>query len=136
MALLAIVLLGLALWAYTTGRLQRLEPRHFAAIALVLVGLRLLMTGESLPGLALAGAGAGIWIVSSRKARPASMPLEEALALLGLSRNAGVEEIRAAHRRLIARVHPDLGGNEELARRINAARDIAISATKRKVGEQ
>jgi hypothetical protein len=47
----------------------------------------------------------------------------EARALLGVGRDAGPEEIRAAHRRLVADAHPDRGGSGELARRINAARD-------------
>ena len=45
----------------------------------------------------------------------------------GVSNDADLAEIRAAHRRLIARVHPDAGGSEELASRINAARDALIA---------
>ncbi|HEY0327355.1 MAG TPA: molecular chaperone DnaJ, partial [Allosphingosinicella sp.] len=40
------------------------------------------------------------------------------------------------HRRLIARVHPDAGGSEELARRINAARDALIAAHRRGNGSR
>ena len=35
--------------------------------------------------------------------------------------------IRAAHRRLIASVHPDKGGTEALAAQINAARDLLLA---------
>ena len=36
------------------------------------------------------------------------------------------DAIRAAPRRLIAGVHPDRGGSADLARRINAARDLLL----------
>lgn len=46
----------------------------------------------------------------------------EALRILGLTPGATAEEVRAAHRRLIKRVHPDLGGSDALAAMINAAK--------------
>ena len=39
---------------------------------------------------------------------------------------------RAAHRRLIASVHPDKGGTEALAAQINAARDLLLQERKRR----
>ncbi|MDF0488027.1 J domain-containing protein [Sphingomonas sp. H39-1-10] len=51
----------------------------------------------------------------------------EARAILGVSASADAETIRAAHRRLVSAVHPDRdGGSPELARRINAARDLLL----------
>jgi curved DNA-binding protein CbpA len=55
------------------------------------------------------------------------MPVAEARQLLGVPEDADRETINTAHRRLIARVHPDVGGSAELARRVNAARDILLS---------
>lgn len=54
------------------------------------------------------------------------MTREEALALLGLQAGASDDDIRAAHRRLIQRVHPDVGGSSELAARINRAKDVLL----------
>lgn len=54
------------------------------------------------------------------------MTREEALALLGLQADASEDDIRAAHRRLIQRVHPDVGGSSELAARINRAKDVLL----------
>jgi hypothetical protein len=54
------------------------------------------------------------------------MSRAEALALLGLSEAATPEEIRGAHRRLIQRVHPDVGGTTGLAARINRAKDVLL----------
>ncbi len=54
------------------------------------------------------------------------MSREEALAVLGLSQGATEDEIRAAHRRLIRRTHPDAGGTADLAARINRAKDVLV----------
>lgn len=53
-------------------------------------------------------------------------PDADARAVLGVGQEAGPEEIRAAHRRLIASVHPDRGGSPELTRQVNAARDTLL----------
>lgn len=44
--------------------------------------------------------------------------------LLGLEERAGREEIIAAHRKLIALVHPDRGGTNDQVHEANAARDL------------
>ncbi|MBU2097993.1 MAG: molecular chaperone DnaJ [Gammaproteobacteria bacterium] len=49
-----------------------------------------------------------------------------ALEILGLAQGAGREDIIAAHRRLMQRMHPDRGGSDYLAQRINAARDFLL----------
>lgn len=54
------------------------------------------------------------------------MTREEALAVLGLTEGASVEDIKAAHRRLIQRMHPDVGGTADLAARINRAKDVLL----------
>ncbi len=51
-----------------------------------------------------------------------------AYAILGLEPGASEEAIKAAHRRLMARIHPDHGGSEYLARQLNLARDVLLRA--------
>lgn len=51
---------------------------------------------------------------------------KEALAVLGLMEGASAEEINAAYRDLIKKLHPDHGGNDYLAQRITAARDYLL----------
>lgn len=58
-----------------------------------------------------------------RPFQPGAMTEEEAYQILGLQRGATLEQIRAAHRSLMKRLHPDQGGSAEGAARLNAARD-------------
>jgi DnaJ domain len=53
---------------------------------------------------------------------PGAMSEADAYNVLGLEPGAGPEEIRAAHRRLMKRVHPDLGGSPALAAMLNTAK--------------
>ena len=59
-------------------------------------------------------------------ASPDGMNEEEARAVLGVETDATREEIIAAHRRLIQRLHPDRGGSDYLAAKLNAAKDLLI----------
>ena len=54
------------------------------------------------------------------------MTREEALAVLGLQPGANAEAVRDAHRRLMRMAHPDSGGSDWLASRINQARDVLL----------
>jgi DnaJ-domain-containing protein 1 len=51
---------------------------------------------------------------------------EEALKILGLESGASKEDIGKAHKRLMQRLHPDRGGSDYLAAKINAAKDQLI----------
>lgn len=127
---LVIGLLALAI----TGRMHWLG----AVIALTLPFLKQLLPLllRFLPGLAR-------WWQSQQRKRPQGqqgsgkhsgkntssanrMSREEALDVLGLKPGANREEILAAHRRLMQKVHPDREGSAYLAAQINAARDSLL----------
>jgi curved DNA-binding protein CbpA len=53
--------------------------------------------------------------------------VDEAYAILGLAPGADAGAIRAAHRRLMKQIHPDHGGTDYLATKINRARDVLLN---------
>jgi len=80
----------------------------------------------------------GLWLATSarmpRGAKPTverqeaprsddRMSAHQARAILGVDETASTEEIQAAYKRLMLRVHPDNGGAAGLAAQLNAARD-------------
>jgi len=73
--------------------------------------------GDTWRRKAEASAGSGGTVPMSR---------EEAYEVLGLQPGASVEEIRAAHRRLMHQAHPDHGGSNYLAAKINQAKDLLL----------
>jgi DnaJ family protein C protein 19 len=58
------------------------------------------------------------------------MTRDEAYQVLGLHPGASEAEIRAAHHRLMRSAHPDSGGSDWLATRINLARDVLLQRSK------
>ncbi len=71
------------------------------------------------------------WMIRNAMFRPSGMTLADAAKLLEVSLDADADTINAAHKRLIARVHPDAGGSAELAARVNQARDILMKRLSR-----
>ena len=135
MGWLALLLVGLAGWLIWTGRLQRMTAKDGMALGAALVGAVLSAKGKPVIGAPVL-IGAALFLARQYKPRRrrASAPppqriddLAQARALLGVAADADPAAIRAAHRRLIASVHPDKGGTEALAAQINAARDLLLA---------
>ena len=59
--------------------------------------------------------------------RQGNMTREEAYQVLGLKPGASEADIRAAHHRLMRTAHPDSGGSDWLATRVNQARDVLVA---------
>ncbi len=63
---------------------------------------------------------------ANRHAGMGSMSLVEACEVLGLEANPSPGEVRAAHKRLMLKLHPDKGGSSYLAAKINQAKDLLL----------
>ena len=63
---------------------------------------------------------------SGARSTSGDMTVEEAFAILGLAPGADAEAIKEAHRRLMVKLHPDHGGSDYLATKINRARDVLL----------
>lgn len=75
-----------------------------------------------------AAAGADTSTGSASRSQGSQMTREEAYRLLGLEPGASDEEIKRAHRRLMMQFHPDQGGTDEIAARLNQAKDILLGS--------
>jgi DnaJ-domain-containing protein 1 len=124
----ALGALILAFLAFDRRRLKALAGRGgwlilslAAGAGALFAGLRGSWLGASLLLTAALWLGAGARPASKGPSAP-SMRLSEARAMLGVSEGADAEEIEAAYRRLMRRVHPDLGGAPGLATQLNLAR--------------
>ena len=78
---------------------------------------------DELGGERAGGGGSGS---GARSTSGGDMSVEEAYAILGLSAGADPEAIKEAHRRLMVKLHPDHGGSDYLATKINRARDVLL----------
>lgn len=63
---------------------------------------------------------------ASKGAEEPAMSRSMALEILGLHEGVSKDEVVQAHRRLMQKMHPDRGGSDYLAKKINAARDFLL----------
>lgn len=110
--------------AITAGVLLSLRGAPVLGGPIGLMGLGMLtqaMRGGSRPE----AGGQGQRRASS--SNPARMSLDEAFETLGLDRSASEDDVVAAHRRLMKKLHPDTGeGSPALARQVQEAKEIVL----------
>ena len=54
------------------------------------------------------------------------MGRKEAAEVLGVAPDASKQEVVKAHRRLMQRLHPDRGGSDFLAAKVNQAKEVML----------
>jgi hypothetical protein len=98
-----------------------MREKIYFAIPVMLVALGLIR-GWLPPARVGGGRAKG----GGRVTRGSSMTASEAYEILGLEPGASPDEIKAAHRRLVAKIHPDHGGSDYLTTKINQAKDCLL----------
>ncbi|MGH1398474.1 MAG: DnaJ domain-containing protein [Alphaproteobacteria bacterium] len=137
-----LLVIGLLIGAYTLYRffmranVAQIKALFFAMVSVTLVIALFFMaiTGRLPAALALLGALVSFALGYLRQRKGGEKPVAssevlsraEALEVLGLQDGASEDEIRAAYKKLMAKVHPDAEGSEWMAAKLNAARDILL----------
>lgn len=129
MALFALLAVGLLGWLWYRGHLGPDAGRKIAIAAGAGLAVWMIARGQTVQGLGLLGATAAMGFAGWMRRRVGAVPMDEleARQILGLGLGASEDDIKRAHKRLIAQVHPDKGGTADLARRVNAARDVLLA---------
>lgn len=133
----AILILGGAIlaWLVLSGKAKNMTANQWMALVIALVGANFLRGGSWILGGALLAGSAFLsgWrpIIPAKNAdepkrKPRSFELDRARSLLGVRVDADRNAINNAWRERLTEHHPDRGGDEELARQINRARDILL----------
>ena len=115
----ALLLLAVALFLFLTERIG-------AAVFVVSMAWGLFTGGHVWPGgwpyYRFPGGGES----DQSPPQKSGMSRAEALKVLGLDEGATEDDIRAAHKRLMMQNHPDRGGSNYLASKINEAKDVLL----------
>ncbi len=129
-----LVALMLALGMFSGAQVKTVKTFGIWTVAIggLLLAALLFLSGRGAAALGdLLTMGIVLWPMLSRqiraRGRPGGMSRDEAFAVLGLKPGADEDTIRAAHKRLMRMAHPDNGGSDWLASRLNQARDTLLA---------
>lgn len=146
-----LIILGLFITYYAVSKYLTKQPEQFnnifhkvLAVIFAVVGFLMLIRGQ-IPVAVVAGTAAvlswqgTLWNYLRSKAGGPGVDSEkgtasintmdrgEALEILELSGAPSEEEIKAAHHRLMKKIHPDQGGSGYFAAKLNQAKDLLLN---------
>ncbi|MBV8913734.1 MAG: hypothetical protein JOZ05_11935 [Acetobacteraceae bacterium] len=140
LGLATLLLLLWAVWAFSRASVASIKAliAWIAAFGGLSLAVMLLLTGRgpaAISGLVLLGPLAWNWWKGASAhqtgprpspRRPGPMSRAEALEVLGLTDPVSDSDVRAAWVRLMRVAHPDGGGSDWLAARVNQAKDVLL----------
>lgn len=142
-----LTLIGFVFLLYMISRLMKQSKseklnrmfRYGFAIVLGLLAFLILVRGNVavsgiLGVLSFLSAKGSLWkffvsnpgVSSNTPRNNIPMTRDEALEILGLSGNPDQSEIKDAHHKMMLKVHPDQGGSDYFASKLNQARDLLL----------
>lgn len=140
-----LAVLGALGWALARADTRRAAQtlRIVLGVGGLLLGVLLTLRGLAIAGVPIVTAALGFLGVAlrggtsgrdetrsgeeaGRRSRGAAMSRREAAEILGVPEDADEAAVRAAYRRLMKQVHPDAGGNDALAAKVQDARDVLL----------
>ena len=150
--ILILWLLGLLIVALTVRQLLRRAPKNgkpfllrVVVVLVLLIAAAMAMRGlwpvamSLLGGLMVYGRPVlqafGLWKMvqsnlrqeQAKQPQTTDMSVELALQILELEANPSKEDVLTAHKRMMAKNHPDKGGSTYLASQINQAKDVLLA---------
>jgi len=130
-------------WLMSRARAETLAQgtRLVLGLGAIGLGILLMLRGLGVVGAPMAAAGLGLLTTMRRRASPGgdgaggsappprrgAMSPAEARDILGLSPDAGPDDIKRAYREMMKRVHPDAGGSNTLAAKVREAYETLTS---------
>jgi DnaJ-domain-containing protein 1 len=147
--LIALIIVVGGLWlirksAKLPAQARPAFTQKLAGIAVMAFAVVLLLRGELNAAMGLGVFGMGLYgksalfpngmgfkpqagpQASPPQRQSSGMSRDEALKVLGLSDGADSETVRQTHKRLLKDFHPDKGGSDYLAAKINQAKDVLL----------
>lgn len=142
-----VLLLGAVIFYFALSKYLNNQPEKFndmfkkiLAVVLGVAAFLILIRGNIAVAGVLAAAAVLSWQGSlwnylrskaegpqvAKRQGEETMSREEALEILELRGNPTREEIKAAHHKLMMKIHPDQGGSGYFAAKLNQAKDILL----------
>lgn len=141
---MVLILMGLAIAMFWVMRrdvsVRSLAVRQALAVAGLVVTVMLVLRGAAWLSVPVAMVSVALLAqsmgqsksdASAQPTAKTAMTREQAAEILGVSLSASEIEIQSAYRQAMKSAHPDVGGSDEQAARVQKARDVLLADRER-----